>query len=203
MFAHPQHRFRLEKGFSLVELLAVVSIISILLGAGAVVLNGKSTSLSTDSTKVFAAISEARQLAIASNTRTRFVIFTDNNGNPTDWQMRRYGILREQRGATPGAIPTFSLAGSLDDLGTGVYFQQTREYGKGVFANEDSGQVPGAGNARYAYIEFLPSGETAGSSSSNVFQLGRGVKPTSSPDETQGILIGVTQKVGRVRVEKK
>lgn len=201
---HPPAEQRLRQcvGFSLVELLCVVSIVSILAGAGAIALNGKSASISTDSAKIFSMISEARQLAITANVRTRFIIFTGSERNPLEWHMRRYGILREQRDTLSGMTSSFEQVGSPNSLGAGVYFQQTKAYGKGVFESEDSGKLPGAPNADYAYIEFLPSGMTTGASAANVFQIGLGDSSASSPDETQNIVIGVTQKVGRVRIEK-
>ncbi len=184
-----------------------MAIISLLAGAGAVALqgNGKASSIATDAAKIFTALSEARQLAISSNTRTRFVIVTAASDKPEDWKMERYGILREVSDLPAGETPYFELVGRLGKLGTGVYFQKGSEYGTGVFdsGSQSSGKLIGTGNVEYAYIEFLPSGGTTGPSTGNIFQIGRGVTPDGSADETQYALLGVSQQTGRIRIQRK
>lgn len=184
-----------------------MAIISVLAGASAVALqgSGKATSIAADSSKIFTALSEARQLAISANTRTRFVIVTAASGNPADWQMGRYGILREVSDLPAGETPYFELVGRLGKLGTGVYFQRGNEYGTGVFdsGSQSSGKLTGSGNVEYAYIEFLPSGGTTGTSTGNIFQIGRGIAPDGAADKAQYAMLGVSQQTGRIRIERK
>lgn len=192
----------MRTAFSLLELLAVIAILSILMSAGMVAFQGgggRAAAISTDSTKVFSAIAEARQLAISANTRTRFIFFTDAPDNPKEWWLRRYAILREVK----EEIPYFEMAYAPWNLSPGLCFQRGTGYGDGIFAMESraSGAMPGAVTAEYAYIEFLPSGATAGASAATIFQIGR--EAVTASDTEQYALIGVSRQTGRVRMERK
>lgn len=190
---------------SLIELLVVMSVITVFVGGAAFMWSGRASGLFADVSRVCAALSEARELALSSNVRTRFAIFTDTSGNPEAWRLRRFAILREVRSEEDGAPGGFVLASSPENLSRGIGFQPADKYGAGVFAatSRANANLPGATDAEYAYVEFLPSGEASKSAAASIFQLGRDVKTEAQFASEDWAAISVSRLTGRVRVERK
>lgn len=204
-------RQRGPTGFSLVELLAVISIIVVMLGMGAYIFGGNGSfaaALSTSTTQVAGAIEGARQLAVTTNCRTRFGILTNNPANRQDWKLRSYVVLKEAPGSGLNGAPSFSVVTALEQLRTGIYMQRDvslalPEGGRQMLERTATCPLQDVGSAEYAYIEFLPTGAATTSTAENIFVIERGIEPgVSMPNNHNITRIGVTQHTGRVRVER-
>jgi prepilin-type N-terminal cleavage/methylation domain-containing protein len=202
---------RTQRGFSLVELIVVIAIIAILAVIGASVLSGSNVTISSAATQVSASIAGARQLAISKNCRTRFIIVTNKQTNRADWRLNRYAVLRvpENYADTTGTS-AFVQVTELAELGSGVYFRDNIHKDANVTAPKsmldptyvDTTRVNGE-DIEYAYIEFLPTGQTARTSTENIFEIEKA--PTadiSPPNNMNYVRIGVSQYTGRVKFQR-
>lgn len=200
------------RAFSLIELMVVVGLIVVLAGLGVYAFNnsGPSLALSTAASQVSTTVAGARQLAVSSNAKTRFVILADSDQNAPEWRMRTYGILKEERGVKVGNEPLFTMVSQLEQLPVGVYFApftgkleipKTDLFDPARFGTQS---IQGKANAEYAYIEFLPTGGTTTSTGHNVFMMERGAgpgEPLPNADANK-VGVGVAQMTGRVKVER-
>ena len=190
---------RTSVAFSLVELLAVMAIVAVLSGATAMMFSdGKTLGIRTSSAEVSSTLSMARDLAVTSNRRTRFVVVTENVSNPGELRRKSFGVLKHDG-------TQFVPVSAWKQLPAGVYFaedQKNEASGQGIFAFRD--QVLLRGNSvEYAYIEFLPSGGTKESSGENIFSLAAGTGPDQILTEKRDFArLGVAQHTGRVKVER-
>jgi prepilin-type N-terminal cleavage/methylation domain-containing protein len=198
----PQRGIRSRRtagAFSLVELLMVMAIVAVLSGATAMMFSdGKALGIRTSSAQVSSTLSMARDLAVTSNRRTRFVVVTENASNPGDLRRKSFGVLQYDGSQ-------FVPVSAWMQLPAGVYFtedQKNEATGQGIFDFRD--QVMLRGNSvEYAYIEFLPSGGTKGSSGENIFSLAAGTAPDQILAGKQDYArLGVAQHTGRVKVER-
>lgn len=190
------------RAFSLVELLAVMALVALLSGATAMMFsNGRSAGIKTSAAEISGALTMARDLAVTSNRRTRFIIVTEADSNPGDLRLKSYGILQYDT-----ALAQYVLASPLKHLPTGVFFDEDQENeaaGRGIFDSQDTAPIRG-GNVDYAYVEFLPAGGTKATSGSNIFSLVGGTAPGQPvPGSTDYARLGVAQHTGRVKVERK
>jgi|GEM_PF-4899733 prepilin-type N-terminal cleavage/methylation domain-containing protein len=188
-----------RRAFSLVELLTVMAIVAILSGATAMMFSdGRALGIRTSSALVSSTLSMARDLAVTSNRRTRFVVVTENAANPDEMRRKSFAVL--QYDDTEGR---FVVVSAFKQLPAGVYFSEDRTNevaGQGIFNFRD--QVLFRGNpVEYAFIEFLPSGGTKGTSGENIFSIeaGAGQGGETRADYAR---LGVAQHTGRVKVER-
>jgi len=205
------NRHRGWVGFSLVELLAVISIIVVMLGIGAYIFGGNSSfaaALSTSTTQVAGGIEGARQLAVTTNCRTRFGVLTNDPANKEEWRLRSYVVLKEAPGSSLNGQAAFSAVTSVEYLRTGIYVQRDVSVdlpkgGKQMLERTATTALQDVASAQYAYIEFLPTGAATTSTSENIFMIERGMEPgVSLPNNHNFARIGVTQHTGRVRIER-
>lgn len=203
-------------GFSLIELLVVMGILGLILsiGVGAFQASSKNTGVSASAVQITSAISGARQLAITKNCRTRFFIVTASASNPEEWRMQRYGVLKiADDTVDTGDDSKFELASRIDKLPSGVYFRENRHADEGgapssgstsMFNGSDVANTElGGKNVEYAYIEFLPSGGTSRTASSNIFEIEKAPSGDKSIENNKNFIrVGVAQYTGRVKFER-
>ncbi len=204
-------RAKHHHAFSLVELLAVISIIVIMLGIGAYIFSGDRTfaaALSTSTSQVAGAIEGARQLAVSSNTRTRFAILTNSEDNKEEWRLRSFVVLKEAPGSSYAGAASFSPITALEQLRAGIYVQTDSsldlpEGGKQMLERTETTRIQGIDGVEYAYIEFLPTGAATTPTGENIFMIERAVTPGVSLANNHNFArIGVTQHTGKVRIER-
>lgn len=196
-----------SRAFSLVELLAVIAILAILAGASTKFFDSaRSSGISTSTAQVGGALSMARDMAVAANRRVRFVIVTDSAENPSEWRLRKYGIL--QQNSLDPSSDDWQLSAPLMQLPTGVFFGKNE---KSVAGSVTGGQMLDrtavaslqGKNISYSYIEFLPSGGANNASGANIFAImGRSSSDGQVINSQNAAYVGVAQHTGRVRIEK-
>lgn len=189
-------------GFSLIELLAVIAILAVLAGAMVAAFGPGQQGLQTSMTQVASTASLARDLAVTSNRRVRFVIVDGSAANPDGWRWQRYGILK-QAGLDPDSSP-WEVAAPFSQLTGGVYFGKNEQSSLGAGQMVDrtaSGLIQGKA-VTYSYVEFLPTGAAETVSGANIFSLARKADANGTALNAANIPhIGISQHTGRVRVE--
>jgi type II secretory pathway pseudopilin PulG len=190
------------RAFSLVELLAVTALVALLSGATAMMFtNGRSAGLQTSAAEISGALTMARDLAVTSNRRTRFIIVSGADDNPGTMRLKSYCILQYDP-----AQAAFATVFPLKHLPAGVYFDEDQENeaaGRGVFDFRDRINLRGTG-VDYAYVEFLPAGGTTAASGANIFSLVAGSAAGEPlPGAKDYVRLGVAQHTGRVKVERR
>lgn len=193
---------RTRRAFSLVELLTVMAIVALLSGATAMVFSdGRSLGIQTSAAQVSSTLSMARDLAVTTNRRTRFMIVTEAATNPLDQQRKSYAVLQYDE-----TLGQFVPVSPLKALPAGVLFagdQENEAIGQGIFDSRAQVVMRGA-SVDYAYIEFLPSGGTSGNSAANIFSITQGVSADQGPTHQANYArLGVAQHTGRVKVERR
>jgi prepilin-type N-terminal cleavage/methylation domain-containing protein len=163
-----------RRGFTLIEILVVVAIISILLTAGITSLGnlsaGKGTSAAVAACEsIFA---EARNIAISKGCRARVLIDMNNPGNEN--YLRRVVVVHEQIAAngTPVAN-TWVMPSRGYVMPQGTFFSQISSIGQAA-ASFTNPELKAAFHGNYAYYEFNAEGIAAAPGA--MFVVGTGVR---------------------------
>ena len=135
----------LNKGFTLVEMLAVIAMMSIIMGFGIYIFGGmKSSAIGTGARQVYATLNLARQFAITQRTYVAVIISANYNGyavmtnNGTSWvNIGRWEYLPAQTTFTNNFTPSGGGTVPPDTSSTGL---------------------PGCPTAYRGYIIFTPTG---------------------------------------------
>ena len=147
-------------GFTLVELLTVMAIVSILLSVAAVGISridrGQATTTSLALTE--ALFNEARALAIGEGTRTRVVIHNDlNDSDNPDRYLRYLAIAVEEKNSSGTGTGNWTVASRGTLLPSGVFFDHDsskKVSAKVEGANPMSGSITGFGEWNTGTIDF-------------------------------------------------
>ena len=181
------------RGFTLVEVLTVIAIITILLAAGAIGVGNLNAGKGVTSAVATceSLFEEARTIAVSKRCKARVMV--DVNDKTSENYLRKVVIVHEKINSD-GTVTagTWILANRGYEMPKGTYFSKL--YSKKNSANLDegamtmqteSGKVLAAFNGNYAYYEFNAEGifENAGSG----FVVGSGVRPKGQePKTTKG-----------------
>jgi prepilin-type N-terminal cleavage/methylation domain-containing protein len=181
---------RLLGGFSLIELLVVILIISLLLTLGAVGLrgitggNGVGAAVATSE----AVFDEARSIAVGKGTKAR-VLVDVNDPQDTETYLRRIVVAYQKLDEQGEPTQEWELASRALNLPEKTFF--SRSYSKKNHETE-SGQIDEmtlsinkrAFDGRYVYYEFNSEGicTTPGAS----FVVGSGMRPTGEEPRVTG-----------------
>lgn len=170
-------------GFSLVELLTVIAIISILMTVGAIGIGniggGGVTSAVATTEALF---DEARSIAVSKRTNARVLVSAQNPQNP-DTYLRRVVVAFQDLDAQGNPTSNWTLASRGATLPDGVYFSQdlsrTNHSGGGGPINTMTLSGQGAQfNGEYFYYEFNGSGLATEPGAS--FVVGSGARPSGA-----------------------
>lgn len=174
-------------GFTLVEILTVIAIITILMAAGAIGIGninaGKNvTSAVATCESLF---QEARTIAVSKRCKARLMVNVDD---PTDDSYLRKIIIVHEKIEANGTITagTWVVASKGYDMPKGTYF--SREYSRSGAANAipvmplNGADVKTDYRGNYAYYEF--NGEGIFDDPGASFVVGSGVRPTGQEPKT-------------------
>ena len=188
---------RRRAGFTLVEILTVIAIITILMAAGAIGIGNLNAGKGVTSAVATceALFEEARTIAVSKRCKTRVMVDIDDNASEN--YLRRV-VIAHQKINDDGSIDenTWVLAGRGYDMPKGTFFSKI--YSKAVkngslsavdeelmtMVNE-TGKVVAAYTGRYAFYEF--NGEGVFQHAGSRFVIGSGVRPNNGePKTTRG-----------------
>lgn len=156
---------RLVSGFTLVEMLIVITIITILLTVGAMGLKNmtKSSGVGAGLPIAEGIFAEARALAIGKGTEARVLIHAENN--PQDELHRerflRYMIVQylDTRGTDEAADDRWVTASRGVTLPKGVYFVKKLSESSGLTLNTETNvTLPGKSDSKCYYYKFNSEG---------------------------------------------
>jgi len=184
---HTPAKQRTNAAFTLVELLIVIAIISILMTAGVIGLNGLSGGKGVSSAVATseAMFDEARAIAVGNRTRVRVLVAKELTKNP-DENLRRVVVVSEKIDPVTGApVPdSWDLTGRGLLLPEKVYFSQTFSMkdheAKAAFGSsaEDTMTLDATHKiyqGNYYFYEFNAEGICASPGAS--FVVGAGIRP--------------------------
>jgi len=189
----PWGRRRLIFGFTLVEMLAVVLIISVLLTLGAVGINKLTTGkgVTTGISNVQALFEEARSIAVGKGTKARVLVDKNSDG---DTYLRRFLVVYQDLDPATGQPKdpeTWVLSSRGVTLSEGVYFSQKfskKDQDGGGQLDEmslvqnDTVKKDFVGD--YFYYEFNREGLCSSPGAS--FVLGAGARPRGQEPRVSG-----------------
>jgi prepilin-type N-terminal cleavage/methylation domain-containing protein len=180
-----------SRGFTLVEMLVVIAIMSILMTAGAIGLSGMGgKSVSSGVASAESLFDEARAVAVGQRTRARVLIAKDLDGNPAD-NLRRMVVANAEIDPVTGMEKkpeNWILSSRPLVLPDQVYFSQTFSQkdngGAGGTLEEMSLTTPKASEGDYLYYEFNAEGICTTPGASLVLGTGaRGVGAAAQKEE--------------------
>lgn len=164
-------RCRLAGGYTMVEMLAVISVVAVLSGISIPAMQSPTAavSLSTSAREFSNLISLARSEAIARHTVIRFAVANDvKDGSNTqmrkaslwEWndESQKYVQLTAWQKLPEGVAVEPELP---EYIRSASYAQADGASVRGAYVTEESGDTPFTtpdGDTRMSYIEFLPSG---------------------------------------------
>jgi prepilin-type N-terminal cleavage/methylation domain-containing protein len=163
---HPHSLTRRHAAFSLVELLTVIAIAAILMGAAIPVISSinKGTDISTASRLLCNTMTVARSQAINRQTLTRFAVVKNWTGRP-EANFRNFAIFQAE--VTTGTNLVWKQvsnwetlpANTVIDQTTPDYVKENDPNGYAASGSLNTFTVPGpTGNIELYYIEYLPTG---------------------------------------------
>ena len=178
-----------RSGFTLVELLTVIAIITILMAAGAIGIGNLNAGKGVTSAVATceSLFEEARSIAVSKRCKARVVVDAD----PTKDNYRRRVVIVHEKINADGSVAagTWVMANRGYEMPKGTFFSvQYSALASGGRIKEEtlSGvDIKAIYHGRYAYYEFNAEGifEDAGSS----FVVGSGVRPMNQePTTTKG-----------------
>jgi prepilin-type N-terminal cleavage/methylation domain-containing protein len=181
---------RKSGGFSLIELLVVILIISLLLTLGAVGLRGiGGKGVTTAVTTTEAVFDEARAIAVGKGTKARVLIDVDDIQDLDNYKRRILVAYEELDDQGEPVKEQWVLASRAVTLPERTYFSQTfskKEHEKGTGELEEMNLTTGKTNfdGKYLYYEFNSEGicTTPGAS----FIIGTGVRPDGQEPRVTG-----------------
>jgi prepilin-type N-terminal cleavage/methylation domain-containing protein len=181
---------RKSGGFSLIELLVVILIISLLLTLGAVGLRGiGGKGVTTAVTTTEAVFDEARAIAVGKGTKARVLIDVDDIQDLDNYKRRILVAYEELDDQGEPVKDEWVLASRAVTLPERTYFSQTfskKEHEKGTGELEEMNLTTGKTNfdGKYLYYEFNSEGicTTPGAS----FIIGTGVRPDGQEPRVTG-----------------
>lgn len=181
---------RKSGGFSLIELLVVILIISLLLTLGAVGLRGiGGKGVTTAVTTTEAVFDEARAIAVGKGTRSRVLIDVDDNQNLETYKRRILVAYEELDDQGEPIKDQWVLASRAITLPERTFYSQTyskekHEEGTGELEEMDLSVNKTSFDGKYLYYEFNSEGicTTPGAS----FVVGTGVRPEGQEPRVTG-----------------
>ncbi len=181
---------RRHRGFTLVEILTVIAIITILMAAGAIGIGNLNAGKGVTSAVATceSLFEEARTIAVSKRCKARVLI--DVNDKTSENYARRVIIVHEKIKADGSVEPgTWVMANRGYEMPKGTYFSASYSALKdGGKIREESfvgADIKAGYHGKYAYYEFNGEGifEDAGSS----FVVGSGIRPKGQePKTTKG-----------------
>jgi prepilin-type N-terminal cleavage/methylation domain-containing protein len=176
-----------DRGFTLVEMLVVIAIMSILMTAGAIGIGGMGgKGVTSGVASAESMFEEARTMAVGQRTKTRVLVAKSLTNNPAD-NLRRILIVSEEIDSVtllpkPGSWILSSRGVTLPDQ---TFFSETfskKDQDKaGSIDTMTLSNVKASYAGDYYYYEFNAEGiYTLGASAPSTFVIGAGVRPPNA-----------------------